>query len=337
MEVRVIGIDIAKRYFQVHGIDDAGNVVLRRKLGRDAFLKLIGALSPCVVGMEAGSGAHHWARQIAQLGHHVRLMAPQFVRPYVKTNKNDAADAEACCEAVQRPGMRFVPIKTIEQQTAMALHRVRDHLVRQRTATINALRGHLAEYGVVAPLMRTGLKQLFDLVLDEEDGSVTTELKPVLRMLVDEIQAVDVRIAELDRRMKDAARTNEACRRLVEVPGIGPLIATAIVTAVPDDQRFSSGRHFAAWVGLTPKQHSSGGKERLLGISKRGDAYLRRQLVNGARSLVRIASGRTGHLWNWINSLMSRRAFNVVTVAVANKLARIVWAIKARGTRWQVT
>lgn len=162
MEVRVIGIDIAKRYFQIHGVDVAGDVVLRRKLSRDAFLKLIGSLSPCVVGMEAGSGAHHWARQIAQLGHDIRLMPPQFVRPYVKTNKNDAADAEACCEAVQRPGMRFVPTKTVEQQTAMALHRVRDHLVRQRTATINALRGHLAEYGVVAPLMRTGLKQLLN-------------------------------------------------------------------------------------------------------------------------------------------------------------------------------
>src|SRR5579872_3324937 len=217
--------------------------------------------------MEAGSGAHHWARQMSQFGHQVRLMPPQFVRPYVKTNKNDAADAEACCEAVQRPGTRFVPTKTIEQQAAVALHRVRDHLVRQRTGTINALRGHLAEYGVVAAQMRTGLKQLFNLVLDDDDCSLSAELKPVLKMLVEEIQAVDERIAELDRRMKDAARANEACRRLVEVPVIGPLIATAVVAAVPDDHRFSSGRHFAAWVGLTPRQHSSGGKERLLGIS----------------------------------------------------------------------
>ena len=337
MTVRVIGIDIAKRWFQIHGVDDAGAVVLRRKLSRDGFLKLIGALPPCVVGMEAGSGAHHWARQMSQFGHQVRLMPPQFVRPYVKTNKNDAADAEACCEAVQRPGMRFVPTKTIEQQAAVALHRVRDHLVRQRTGTINALRGHLAEYGVVAAQMRTGLKQLFNLVFDDDDCSLSAELKPVLKMLVEEIQAVDERIAKLDRRMKDAARANEACRRLVDVPGIGPLIATAVVAAVPDDHRFSSGRHFAAWVGLTPRQHSSGGKERLLGISKRGDAYLRRQLVNGARSLVRIASGRTGHLWDWINALMKRRSFNVVTVAVANKLARIAWAIQARGTRWRVT
>ena len=262
-------------------------------------------------------------------------MPPQFVRPYVKTNKNDAADAEACCEAVQRPGMRFVPTKTIEQQAAMALHRVRDHLVCRRTATINALRGHLAEYGLVAQVQRTGLKQLFDIVLDDEDERIDAGLKPVLMMLVDDIRAADIRIAELDRRVKDAARESEACRRLVEVPGVGPVIATAVVAAVCDDKRFSSGRHFAAWLGLTPKQHSSGGKERLLGISKRGDAYMRRQFVNGARSLVRIAGGRTGGLWDWINALLQRRSFNVVTVAVANKLARIAWAIQARGTRWQ--
>lgn len=335
MDVRVIGIDIAKRYFQVHGVNGAGEVVLRRKVTRDKFLKLIGDLPSCLIGLEAGSGAHHWARQMAGLGHKVRLMPPQFVRPYVKSNKNDAADAEACCEAVQRPGMRFVPTKTVEQQAAIALHRIRDHLVRQRTGTINALRGNLAEYGIVAPVMRTGLKQLFELVMDEEDPSIPADLKPLLKMLIEEIQAVDSRIAELDRRMKDVARASEACRRLIEVPGIGPLIATAVVAAVDDDQRFTSGRHFAAWVGLTPRQHSSGGKERLLGISKRGDAYMRRQLVNGARSLVRVASGRTGPLWDWINALMARRTFNVVTVAVANKLARIVWAIQAHGTRWQ--
>lgn len=335
MEVKVIGVDIAKRYFQVHGIDAAGETVLRRKVTRDLFLRLFSGLPSCLVGIEAGSGAHHWARELTKLGHDVRLMPPQFVRPYVKTNKNDAADAEACCEAVQRPGMRFVPTKTIEQQAAMALHRVRDHLVCRRTATINALRGHLAEYGLVAQVQRTGLKQLFDIVSDDEDERIDAGLKPVLMMLVDDIRAADTRIAELDRRMKDAARDNEACRRLVEVPGVGPLIATAVVAAVCDDKRFSSGRHFAAWLGLTPKQHSSGGKERLLGISKRGDAYMRRQFVNGARSLVRIAEGRTGGLWDWINALLQRRSFNVVTVAVANKLARIAWAIQVRGTRWQ--
>ena len=334
MDIKVIGIDIAKRYFQVHGIDATGGVVLRRKLTRDRFLKLFREIPPCIVGLEAGSGAHHWARELAKLGHDVRLMPPQFVRPYVKTNKNDAADAEACCEAVQRPGMRFVPTKTIEQQAAMALHRVRDHLISRRTATINALRGHLAEYGVVAQVQRTGLRQLFDLVLDDQDQSLDPTLKPILKMLVDEIVSMDARISDLDRRVKDAARHSEACRRLVEIPGIGPLIATAVTAAVSDETRFSSGRHFAAWLGLTPKQHSSGDKERLLGISKRGDAYMRRQFVNGARSLVRIADGRSGGLWDWINALLQRRSFNVVTVAVANKLARVAWAIQARGTRW---
>ena len=230
--------------------------------------------------------------------------------------------------------MRFVPVKSIEQQAAMALHRVRDHLVRQRTGTINALRGHLAEYGIVASALRAGVNQLFSIVQAEDDDEhLPASVKQLLHMLVTEIRAADAHIAELDRKLKDDARPNEACRRLLEVPGIGPVIATAVVATVPDDRRFSSGRHYAAWLGLTPKQHSSGGKERLLGISKRGDAYMRRQFINGARSLVRIASGRTGGYWDWVNVLLARRAFNVVTVAVANKLARVAWALQARGTR----
>ena len=336
MDVKTIGIDIAKRYFQVHGVGASGTVTMRRRISRDGFLRLLASVPPCLVGLEAGSGAHHWAREIARLGHDVRLMPPQFVRPYVKTNKNDAADAEACCEAVQRPGMRFVPVKSREQQAAMALHRVRDHLVRQRTGTINALRGHLAEYGIVASALRGGLNELFSIVqADEDDAHLPATMKQLLRMLVAEIRAADAHIAELDRKLKDNARTDEACRRLIEVPGIGPVIATAVVATVSDDQRFTSARHFAAWLGLTPKQHSSGGKERLLGISKRGDAYMRRQFINGARALVRIAIGRTGGLWDWINALLSRRAFNVVTVAVANKLARIAWALQARGATWR--
>jgi transposase len=334
MDVKVIGIDITKRYFQLHGVSASGAVTIRRKVSRDGFLKLLAGLSPCLVGLEAASGAHHWAREIARLGHDVRLMPPLFVRSYVKTNKNDAADAEACCEAVQRPGMRFVPVESVEQQAAMALHRVRDHLVHQRTGTINALRGHLAEYGIVAAALRGGLNQLFSIVqADDDDEQLPASVKLLLRTLVAEIRAADAHIAELDRKLKDDARTDESCRRLIEVPGIGPVIATAVVATVPDDQRFSSGRHFAAWLGLTPKQHSSGGKERLLGISKRGDAYMRRQFVNGARALVRIASGRTGGYWDWINALLARRAFNVVTVAVANKLARVAWALQARGAR----
>lgn len=335
MDIKVIGIDIAKRYFQIHAVDSAGNAILKRKISRDGFLALLAKLPSCLVGLEAGSGAHHWAREIARLGHDVRLMPPQFVRPYVKTNKNDAADAEACCEAVQRPNMRFVPVKSVEQQTAMALHRVRDHLVRQRTGTMNALRGHLAEHGFIAPLLRGGLNSLMQIVESSEEHGLPQSLLSILKLLVDEIRSADARIAELDCRMKADARESEACRRLVDIPGIGPVIATAVVATVSDDNRFSSGRHYAAWLGLTPKQHSSGGKECLLGISKRGDAYLRRQFINGARSLVRIAAGRSGKIWDWINSLMTRRSFNVVTVAVANKLARIAWAIQARGTNWQ--
>jgi transposase len=333
MDVKVIGVDIAKRYFQVHGVDTSGVVVIRRKISRDGFLKLLAGLPRCLVGLEAGSGAHHWARQLTGLGHDVRLMPPQFVRPYVKTNKNDAADAEACSEAVERPGMRFVPVKSLEQQAALALHRVRDHLVRQRTGTINALRGHLAEYGIVAAALRGGLNQLFLIVqAEDDDDRLPIAVKQLLRVLVAEIQAADAHIAELDRTLIEHAKTNEDCRRLIEVPGIGPVIASIVVATVQDEKRFSSGRHFAAWLGLTPKQHSSGGKERLLGISKRGDAYIRRQFINGARSLVRIAVGRRGGYWDWINALLARRAFNVVTVAVANKLARVTWALQARRT-----
>ena len=335
MNVAVVGIDIAKRVFQVHGVAANGDIAIRRKLSRDAFLRFFASIPVCRIGLEAGSGAHHWARELSRLGHDVKLIAPQFVRPYVKSNKNDAADAEACCEAVQRPGMRFVTIKSIDQQAEMALHRVRDHLVRQRTGTINALRGHCAEYGIVSPTLRLGLKQLFAVVDDNDDTRIPAATRRLLRILVDEVQAADARIGELDKAMKDAARSSESCQRLTEVPGIGPVIATAVVANIHDDQSFKSGRHFAAWLGLTPRQHSSGGKERLLGISKRGDAYLRRQFINGARAVVRIAAGRTGGWWDWINALLARRAFNVVTVAVANKLARIAWALRTRGTRWQ--
>lgn len=335
MDVKVIGIDIAKRYFQVHAVDAEGAVVIRRKVSRERFLTLLAELPRSLVGLEAGAGAHYWARELARFGHDVRLMPPQFVRPYVKTNKNDAADAEACCEAVQRPGMRFVPVKSVEQQAAMALHRVRDHLVRQRTGTINALRGHLAEHGIIASALRGGLNELIALVEAEGDNDLPSAVAELLRVLVDEIRAADAHIADLDRKLKDQSKGNEACRRLIEVPGIGPVIATAVVATVQDGCRFKSARHFSAWLGLTPKQHSSGGKERLLGISKRGDAYMRRQFINGARALVRIAAGRKGGIWDWINALLSRRSFNVVTVAVANKLARIAWAIQARGTRWR--
>ena len=334
MMITTIGLDLAKNTFQVHGVDAAGRPALRKKLARDKVLAFFANLPRSVIGAEAGSGAHHWARELAKLGHEVRLMPPQYVRPYVKTNKHDAADAEGCCEAVQRPGMRFVPVKSTDQQSVLMLHRVRDQLLGQRTATINALRGHWAEFGIVAAQRRRGLGELLAIVGDTEDDRLPPLARELLAMLVDQLRALDDRLKELDRRLVQLARTDAACRRLAEVPGIGSVVATALAATVADARLFSSGRHFAAWPGLVPRQHSTGGKDRLLGISKRGDGYLRRQLINGARALVRVARGHEGALWSWINALLARRPFNVAVAAVANKLARISWALLARNESW---
>jgi transposase len=279
----------------------------------------------------AGAAAHYWARELAKLGHTVRLMPPQYVKPYVKTNKHDAADAEACCEAVQRHGMRFVPVKGEDQQSVLMLHRVREQLLKQRTAMINALRAHLAEFGIVAAQRRTGLRELLAVVADIEDQRLPPLAREPLQVLAEHLRALEERLAALDRRLVQMARDDEACARLAAVPGIGPVIATALVATVGDAKTFTSGRHLAAWLGLVPRQHSSGGKERRLGLSKRGDAYLRRQLVHGARALVAVAKGREGGLWAWVGGLLARRPHNVVVAAVANKLARIAWALLSRG------
>jgi transposase len=253
------------------------------------------------------------------------------VKPYVKTNKHDAADAEACCEAVQRPGMRFVPVKGEDQQSVLMLHRVREQLLKQRTAMVNALRAHLAEFGIVAAQRRTGLRELLAVVADIEDQRLPPLAREPLQVLAEHLRALEERLAALDRRLVQMARDDEACARLAAVPGIGPVIATALVATVGDAKTFTSGRHLAAWLGLVPRQHSSGGKERRLGLSKRGDAYLRRQLVHGARALVAVAKGREGGLWAWVGGLLARRPHNVVVAAVANKLARIAWALLSRG------
>ncbi len=337
MQVTTVGLDIAKNLFQVHGADAQGRPVLKRKLARGKVLEFFATLPPCLVGLEACGAAHYWARELRKLGHEVRLMPPQYVRPYVKTNKHDAADAEACCEAVQRPGMRFVPVKEESRQALLMLHRVREQLLKQRTATINALRAHLAEFGIVAAQRRAGLRELLAVVADAEDRRLPPLARELLQGLVEHLRALEERTAELDRRLVAAARDGAACERLAAVPGIGPVIATALVAAVGDAKTFTSGRHLAAWLGLVPRQHSSGGKERLLGISKRGDGYLRRQLMHGARALVRVSEGREGGLWAWINGLLTRRAFNVVVAAVANKLARIAWALLSRGETYRAT
>jgi transposase len=262
-------------------------------------------------------------------------MPPQYVRPYVRTNKHDAADAEACCEAVTRPGMRFVPVKGEDQQALLMLHRVREQLLKQRTATVNALRAHLAEFGIVAAQRRRGLRELLAVVADAEDRRLPPLARELLQLSAEHLRALQERTAELDRRLVAMARDGGACERLAAVPGIGPVIATALAAAVGDAEAFASGRHLAAWLGLVPRQHSSGGKERLLGLSKRGDAYLRRQLVHGARALVRVSPGREGGLWAWINGLLARRPFNVVVAAVANKLARIAWVLLSRGETYR--
>jgi transposase len=329
-QITTVGLDIAKNLFQVHGADAQGRPVLKRKLARGKVLEFFANLPPCLVGLEACAAAHYWARELAKLGHEVRLMPPRYVRPYVKTNKHDAADAEAICEAVQRPGVRFVPVKGEDQQALLMLHRVREQLLKQRTATTNALRAHLAEFGVVAARGRRGLRELPAVVADPEDRRLPPLARELLQALAEHLRGLEERTAEIDRRLLEAARADAACARLAAVPGIGPVVATALVAAVGDARTFASGRHLAAWLGLVPRQHSSGGKERLLGISKRGDGYLR-QLVHGARALVKVSRGRDGKPWAWIDGLLTRRSFNVAAVAVANKLARVAWALLSRG------
>jgi transposase len=329
--ITTVGLDLAKNLFQVHGADAQGRPVLKRRLAREKVREFFADLPPCLVGLEACAAAHHRARELAKLGHEVRLMPPQHVKPYVKTNKHDAADAEACCEAVRRPGMRFVPVKSEDQQAPLMLHRVREQLLEQRTATINAPRAHLAEFGIVAAQRRTGLRELLAVIADVEDRRLPPLARELLRVLAEHLRGLEERTAELDRRPVAAARDGAACERLAGVPGIGPVIATALAAAVGDAKAFASGRHLAAWLGLVPRQHSSGGKERLLGLGKRGDSHLRRQLMHGARALVAVSKGREGGLWAWVDGLLGRRPYDVVVAAVANKLARIAWALLSRG------
>jgi transposase len=335
MQVTTIGLDIAKNLFQVHGVDARGRVVLRRRLSRAKLLEFFANLPRCLVGLEAGGGAHHWARELRALGHDARLMPPQYVKAYVKSNKHDAADAEACCEAVQRPGMRFVPVKTEAQQATLMVHRVRDQLIGQRTATINALRGHLTEFGIVAAQRQAGVRQLLAILAEVEDDRIPPLAREVLQTLVAHLRDLEAKIAALDRRLVALARPDPVCRALSEVPGVGPVIATAFAATVPDARAFRSGRHLAAWLGLVPAQRSSGGKTRPLGLSKRGDGYLRRQLIHGARALVWRTPGREGKLRSWIDGLRQRRPFNVAVAAVANKLARILWAMLRHGEAYR--
>jgi transposase len=333
-EVTTIGLDIAKSVFQVHGVDADGQVVVRRRLTRAHVLKFFARLPRCLIGIEACATAHHWARELLTLGHDVRLMPPAYVKAYVKRQKNDAADAEAICEAVGRPTMRFVEPKTVEQQSVMMLHRVRLMLTRQRTQVGNAIRAHLAELGLVAPVGRKGLASLLAIIADETDVRLPATTRGCLSMLAAQLQLLNAQILDNDRAIRETVRASEVARRLMAIPGVGPLLASAFVASVPDPAAFKSGRNLAAWIGLVPKQNSSGGKERLGGISKQGNRYLRQLLVAGALSVIRHAE-RHGSKRPWLVQLMRRRITRIAAVALANKTARMVWAIMTSGEHYR--
>ena len=334
-EISTIGLDIAKNVFQVHGIDGEGEVVVRRQLRRRQVLPFFKKLGQCLVGIEACATSHHWAREITKLGHEVRLMPPRYVKPYVKRNKNDASDAEAICEAVTRPSMRFVAVKTPEQQSVLMLHRTRQLFVRQRTTLINAIRAHLAEFGIVAGIGRNGVEVLLELIAKGEDERVPPAARECLMALAAQLAMVKRQILEADRRVLAWHRTSKTSKRLEAIPGVGPLIATALVASVPDPHIFRSGRDLSAWIGLVPKQNSTGGKERLGSISKAGNRYLRKLLVIGALSVIRRAKalGYTRH--PWLVRLMERRSTMIAAVALANKIARMAWAMMARNERYR--
>lgn len=333
-QVVTIGLDIAKSVFQVHGVDAEGGVVIRQKLTRARLLKFFEKLAPCLVGVEACGTAHHWARELIGLGHDVRLMPPSYVKPYVKRQKNDMADAEAICEAVTRPTMRFVPVKSPEQQSVMVLHRTRSILIRQRIQISNAIRSHMGEFGMAAAVGRQGLHSLIEVVHDAADERVPVEARGCLAMLAAQLQLVNEQVLETDRLIRTNARSTEVGRRLMEIPGVGPLLASALVGTIADPRAFKTGRNLAAWIGLVPKQNSSGGKERLGGITKQGDRYLRQMLVVGALAVVRYAV-RNGTRRPWLVQLLARRTPKVAAVALANKTARMVWAIMTSGERYR--
>ncbi|WP_026621549.1 transposase (plasmid) [Ensifer sp. WSM1721] len=327
-QIVTIGLDLAKNIFQVHGIDACGKVVVRKALRRGEVMKFFAGLHPCLIGIEACATAHHWGRELGKLGHTVRLMPPAYVKAYVKRGKTDAADAEAICEAVTRPTMRFVAVKSMQQQGVLMLHKTRDLLVRQRTMLINALRGHLAEFGIIAAQGSAGVKAAIEAFHTTQD-SLPTFARKALHGLIKQMRVVASEIDKIEEQILAWHRNNAASRRLAGIPGIGPITASAIVAAAPDATLFSSGRSFAAWLGLTPRSHSSGGKEKLVGISKRGDSYIRRLLVIGATAVIRRARQDNASK-NWAAKLLTRKPARLVSVALANKTARIAWALLAR-------
>lgn len=332
--VATVGLDIAKNIFQAHGVDAEGAVVFRKRLTRAKVVEFFAGLPKCLVGIEACATAHHWARTLQAQGHTVKLMPPAYVKPYVKSQKNDAADAEAICEAVTRPNMRFAEIKSVEQQSVLAMHRLRALLIRHRTRLANTIRAHMAEFGIIAPVGRMGLERLNHILWDENDDRITPLVRRSLGHLVNQLDQQHMQILDLDRQILAWHRSNETSRRLATIPGIGPLAASALTATIGDASTFRSGRALASWIGIVPKQSSSGGKERLGAISKRGDTYLRWLLVAGSLAVIRYAQ-RNGTKRPWLVKLLERRTSKIAAVALANKNARMIWAMMMRGENYR--
>jgi len=337
MELIRVGVDLAKNVFQVHGVDQSEKPVWQRRLTRQRWLEtIVKTVEPgCKIGMEACTGAHHWARRLQTLGYTVKLIAPQFVKPYVKSNKNDARDAEAICEAMSRPSMRFVDIKTVKQQDIQAVHRIRSELIRHRNAKANQIRGLVAEYGLVAPRQLIALRRAVPDWLEDAQNGLSVLFRRLLNGLWEDLKQLESRLGELDQEINVIAKTDPDAKRLQQLRGVGPMVATALVATVGNADQFSNGRQMAASLGLTPRQHSSGDKDRLLGISKRGDAHLRTLLIHGARAVIQMAKNKDDRLSRWINELLQRRHPNVVAVALANKTARMAWAMLRNGTDYE--
>src|SRR5436189_5057987 len=333
--VTTVGLDIAKSVFQVHCVDAAGQVVIRRQLKRRYVLAFFQKLPPCLIGIEACASSRYWCIELQAIGHTVRLRPPAYVKPYVKRQKNDMADAEAICEAVTRANMRFVPTKTPEQQSGLMLHRTRHLLIRQQTSVINAIRAHLAEFGVIAPIGRKGVEELLRVVADPNDKRVPEVVRSCLAALGSQLLSLKKQILEFDRMILAWHRNNQTSKRLNCIPGVGPLLATALVASVPDPKAFRSGRSFSAWIGLVPKQHSSGGKDKLGSISKQGDRYLRSLFTAGALAVIRYAKIHGTKHRPWLTALLARRPAKVAAIALANKIARMAWAMMAKGERYK--
>lgn len=333
--IELLGVDLAKNIFQLWGTDLAGNCVLQRRVRRESLLEIIGALPPCRIGIEACTGAFFWQRRFEALGHEVKIIAPQYVKPFVKRQKNDLNDAEAICTALRQPNMRFVPKKTIEQQDIQSLHRARRRLVNHRTALVSQMRGILLDRGIAFAKSIGRARRVIPQIVADRDNDLTELCREMLGTLLAFLHEIDSRIHEFDRRIDGLFREIEACRRIARVRGVGPKIATAVIAAVGDGREFKNGRHMAAWLGLVPRQHSSGDRRILMGISKRGDQHLRTLLVHGARAVVRTAANKTDPFSGWLNALKERRGMNRATVAVANKNARIIWALLRHGTAYR--